>query len=169
MLTSLFLVNKEICSKALMTLIKHNTVYNAALRWLTAFFGLSAHQKTWKCYTKWMEHENISPSAFTGAAITYSLLACRTNSTRAIWCVRNSGTSDRICSSHLPVLVSTAGGKPIQSPRCDRGWDPGIAESWHRGGGKRRLVYLILLIRPSVMQRTGWHDQLGRILEAGAK
>lgn len=57
-------------------------------------------------------------------------------------CKKHKGTSDRICSSHLPVPVSAAGETPIQSPRCDRGWDPGIADSKQRKDRKEEISLL---------------------------
>lgn len=77
-----------------------------------------------------MEHENIPLGAFASAAIisTASWLA-------ALTAQEQSGVSENHryirlnLFLRLVVPVFSAGGKPIQSPRCDRGGDPAMAAS----------------------------------------
>lgn len=142
MFTSLFVVNTEICSQALMTLIKRTQSVlgaedNAALRSPTAFFGLSAHQKTWKCYTRWMEHENIPLSAFARAAIISSaswLAALTAQEQSGVWETQVHATQrvHLACWCQCPLQEEEEGEKQIQSHRCDRGWDPRIADGQQR-------------------------------------
>lgn len=94
------------------------------------------------------------------------LLARHANSTIVIRLVKNSYMHQAECALPRRRVVSTAVMKPIQSPRCDRGWSPGMAGRGRRR--KRRLVYFFPPHLPSCRFGAGWHDQLGRIPEAGS-
>lgn len=116
-----------------------------------------------------MEHENIHLSAFARAVIIAAaswlgLQRCRSN---LVCLVRNH----RYIWLNLILLAPS----PSVQWVGDQSNLPGVIEvgtlGWlianSRMWRKRKWVYFVLLIRPSIMLGTRWHDQPVRILEAG--
>lgn len=116
-----------------------------------------------------MEHENIHLSAFARAVIIaaaswHGLQRCRSN---LVCLVRNHRyiwlNLILLAPSPSVLWVGDQSNLPGVIEVGTLGWLIANSRMWR----KRKWVYFILLICPSIMLGTRWHDQPVRILEAG--